>query len=106
MSSLRRFPSATAVVVGAILLVAAVVGFVVVPEHTPGTQLVDAQGHPLAGCDPGACAGTNVVHIGWAQTTYDVARVFTWAVLIVGALVVVLGLIRQIADHIQKGRDT
>jgi hypothetical protein len=88
--------------VGAVLLIAAVAGFIVALEHTPGTQLVDAQGQPLAGCDPGACAGTSVVHIGWAQATYDVVRVLTWALAIVGALLVVMGMIRYSRPEVDR----
>jgi hypothetical protein len=86
-----------AVAVGAILLVAAVVGFVVLPEHKPGSMIVARSGPTLAltcasnsGGIPADCVQ---VATGLSRTLYDVLRVTTWACLIVGALVVVIGLI-------------
>jgi hypothetical protein len=68
------------IAVGAVLLIAAVVGFVVLPEHQPG------------------CVGSGA-YCGYlasppSQPLYDALRITTWALLIVGALAVVLGLIR------------
>lgn len=80
-----------AVTVGAVLLIAAVVGFIVVPEHAP--QFVcGGFGNPELG---GQCAG-------WSRTTYDVARIATWALLVVGALVVVTGLIRYARPGVER----
>lgn len=71
-----------AVATGAALLIAAVVGFVVVPENAPRS----------------VCGGfgeaTGPQCAGWSRTAYDVAKIATWALLIVGALIVLMGLIR------------
>ena len=70
--------------VGAVLLIGAVAGFVVVPEHRPPAP-TDA----CAGFVGGPCPGA------WrlSQTAFDLLRVSTWAVLSVGALLGAVGLI-------------
>lgn len=69
------------IIIGTLLLIAAVAGFVIVPEHKP--QFVcggfGAEGGPQ-------CAG-------WSRTAYDAARIGSWALLILGGLLVVVGLI-------------
>jgi hypothetical protein len=61
------------------LLIAAVAGFVIVPEHKPQFS----------------CAGWGfgVQCAGLSRTAFDVARISTWALLIVGAVLVAVGLI-------------
>lgn len=83
-----------AVAVGAVLLTAAVVGFIVVPEHAPGlsSDLSCAGWSPA----PPRC------HTGWSQTAYDVARIATWALAILGALLVAMGLIRYARPEAQR----
>ncbi len=71
-----------AVAVGAVLLIGAVAGFVIVPQHAP--QSVCGGWGALGGPQ---CAG-------WSRSAYDAARIATWALLIVGALLVAMGLIR------------
>jgi hypothetical protein len=68
---------------GAALLVAAVAGFVIVPEHRP--QVVG--GRDLAGVMFGGAT------VGWSRTVYDAARIATWALLIVGVLLAAVALI-------------
>lgn len=68
------------IAVGAVLMVGAAAGFVIVPEHKPrptgwGTYLLDPTG------------------AGWSRSLYDGLRIGTWALLIVGALLVAVGLI-------------
>lgn len=58
------------IVVGAIFLVAAVAGFVIVPEHN------------------------QTVRTGLSHSAYDALRITLWALVIVGDLLVVAGLIR------------
>ncbi len=78
------------IVLGAVLLVAAAAGFVIVPEHKPVTKYVDLSTGSL--CTP--TAGCTKVHTGFAtQSTYDIARIGTWACLILGLLIVAAGLI-------------
>ena len=79
-----------AVATGAALLIAAVAGFVVVPEHAP--QFVCAGfGEPTGN----QCAG-------WSRTAYDVARIATWALAIVGALLATMGLIRYARPEVVR----
>jgi hypothetical protein len=70
--------TAVVLVVGVLLLIVAVAGFVITPQHAP-----DACGQ-FSFCDISV----------WSQSTYDAARIGTWAALIVGAVLVLLGLIR------------
>ena len=83
MAASRRRPAGL-IALGAVFLIAAVVGFVVVPEHAP--QFFD---------EPSGCIGAfcHLVNLGWSRTLYDALRIATWAVLIVGVLVVIVGLI-------------
>jgi hypothetical protein len=62
---------------GAVLLVGAATGFVIVPEHKPQFS----------------CGGWGGPCGGWSRPAYDAARIGTWALLIVGALLVVIGII-------------
>jgi len=82
-----------AVALGAVLLIAAVVGFVIVPEHKPHTVTSVAGGFECL---------SNCTTVGWSQTMYDVALIATWAVLIVGALLVVMGLIRYARPEVAR----
>jgi uncharacterized membrane protein HdeD (DUF308 family) len=68
---------------GALLLIAAVAGFVIVPEHAPMGSFNGSTCAEYAGCP----------RTGLSHTMYDVLRVATWAALIIGALVVIVGLI-------------
>ena len=92
----RRRPASAittlTLVVGVVLLIAAVAGFVIVPEHGPGsTAGADVV---IPGTNTSVPAPGPVVVYGWSQTVYDAARIGTRAALIVGAVLVVLGLIR------------
>jgi hypothetical protein len=79
--------SAVTISLGALLLIAAVAGFVIVPEHKP-VPATCGQGSAV-GCP----IGGSYLPSGLSQTVYDVLRVATWAVLIVGVLLVIVGLI-------------
>lgn len=99
MAANRRAPAL--ITVGAIVLIGSVAGFVIVPEHAPATSTIDARA--VSGCTPPARPGQpvvllsdpscHVVHTGLAHTPYDALRIATWALLIVGALTVGVGLI-------------
>lgn len=72
--------------VGALMLIGAVAGFIIVPEYKPvpaGTPF-DFRGYTL----------TSQVAIGLSQTAYDALRITTWALVIVGVIVVLVGVIR------------
>jgi hypothetical protein len=66
---------------GAIPIIAGIAGFieahrhVPVPAHRPGIGLIT----PAS---------------GWSPTAYDLVRIGAWALVIVGVLTVILGLIR------------
>jgi hypothetical protein len=80
--------SAVAISLGALLLIAAVAGFVIVPEHKP-VPATCGQGGPTVGCFSGGSYSSS----GLSQTVYDGLRIAAWAVLIVGGLLVTVGLI-------------
>jgi hypothetical protein len=75
--------SAVTLTTGTVLLLGAVAGFVIVPEHKPAVIGGSQWGGYLLG-------GTSV---GWSHTAYDAARIGTWALLIVGAILIAVGLI-------------
>ena len=79
-----------AVAVGAVVLIAAVAGFVIVPDHAP--QFICAGFGAVTG---NQCAG-------WPRSTYDGARIATWALAIVGALLVAMGLIRYARPEVGR----
>lgn len=96
------------VALGAVLLVASVAGFIIVPEHKPHrvTVLKRIPENPngltrgAVSCTQGTlfsgpyCNKKVKTLAGLSQTLYDALRITTWAVLIVGALLVAIGLIR------------
>ena len=98
---------ATIVGVGATLLIAAVVGFVVVPEHRPTSRTgLVSQGRvvPLEQCASidgmtidgvrGVPCHNATITSGPRRTLYDTLRITTWVLAIIGGVFVVLGLIR------------
>lgn len=91
-----------AVAVGAVLLVGAVAGFIVVPEHKPGSY-VARQGPTLPlECATGGGVPANCVAAGLSRTAYDALRIVTWALLIVGGLLVAMGLIRYARPEVAR----
>ena len=96
-----------AVAVGACLLIAAVVGFVVVPEHKPGSKIVARSGPtleltcagPLNGGIPPNCVESGT---GLSRTLYNALKVATWALVIVGVLLVAMGLIRYARPEVGR----
>jgi hypothetical protein len=84
--------TATVLISGLTLVIVAVAGLVITPEHAPSFSC----GKTVEG----VCWGFSSTTTGWPQTTYDAARIATWAALIVGAVLVLLGLIR----FAQRGR--
>jgi hypothetical protein len=68
----------------------AIMAFVVVPEHAP--QFVCGGFGEVTG---NQCAG-------WSRTAYDAARIATWALAIVGVLLVVMGMIRYARPQVQR----
>jgi hypothetical protein len=70
--------------VGAALVVAGIAAFIEAHSH-----------RPLRECPGGReiCNAGSSVHVGLSQTPYDVLRIGAWALVIVGALLVIVGLI-------------
>jgi hypothetical protein len=81
--------SFVAIAVGAVLLIAAAAGFIIVPEHAPSLTL----GYSCPTRAPGVTNEGLCVHQGLSQTVYDALRIATWAALILGVLVAATGLI-------------
>lgn len=90
-----------ALVFGVLLLIGAVAGFVIVPEHQPGTEVIAGPpsdyrtGDACANYTPqDQCEPRETIRVGFTRTEYDGARIGTWAALIIGGVLVLLGLIR------------
>jgi hypothetical protein len=69
---------------GAALVIAGVAAFIEAHSH-----------RPLRECPGGreSCYAGMSVHVGLSQTPYDVLRIGAWAIVIVGALLIVVGLV-------------
>lgn len=78
------------VTVGAVFLIAAAAGFFILPEQKPALAAY--------------CAFFAHCHVmtGLSQSAYDALRAVNWAVLIVGALVVALGVIRYVHPAVER----
>jgi hypothetical protein len=74
---------------GAVLAVAGVAAFIEAHSHRPITQYVCPNGSE-------ECKAAKLFahHHGLSQTAYDLLRIGAWALVIVGALVIVTGLMR------------
>lgn len=85
LASMGRRGAWVSLTAGALLLIAAVAGFVIAgghrPVYTSGLEVCE-------GTNSGGRCG------GWTTTPYDVVRIATWACLIVGLILVLVGLIR------------
>jgi hypothetical protein len=77
---------------GAVLLIAGVAGLVIVPEHAP--SVISADSIVIPGTTKRLAGFGRTVVGGWSRSVYDLARIATWALLIIGAILVVMGLIR------------
>jgi hypothetical protein len=73
---------------GAVLLIAGIAAFIEASSHPPELE---------SRCTTGAMAcpveDFRVVHIGLSKTAYDLLRIGAWALVIVGVLLVITGLI-------------
>ncbi len=69
---------------GAALLIAGIAAFIEAHSH-----------RPLRECPGGReiCRAESSVHVGLSQTAYDLLHIGAWALVIVGALLIVVGLI-------------
>jgi hypothetical protein len=76
---------------GAALVVAGIAAFIEASSHSPGlARRCSIHPAPREGCPVGESYS---VHVGLSQTPYDLLRIGGWALVIVGALLIVLGLI-------------
>jgi hypothetical protein len=77
----------------ALLLIAYVAAFIVVPEHAAEVEQVGRD--QFGNCQPIGETGNTCHYVatGLSRTLYDALRVTTWALLIAGVLLVVVGLI-------------
>lgn len=74
--------------IGAALIVAGIAAFIEAHSHRPGSESF-CPGHEVE-----CRLGTSItVHVGLSQTAYDLLRIGAWALLIVGGLLVIVGLI-------------
>jgi uncharacterized membrane protein len=65
---------------GATLAVAGIAGFIEASAHQPNSCLIRERGSPC--------------HHGLSPTAYDLLRIASWALVISGALLVLIGLMR------------
>ena len=93
------------VTAGAILLIAAVSGFIIVPEHKPHKVTTYRRVRELdyprltpgaVSCDSAKriCEVKVRTYLAPSHTLYDALRITTWALLIIGLLLVAIGLAR------------
>lgn len=91
------------IVVGVAFVIVAVAGFVIVPQHAPKTTFSERARDGTPTCVPFGPTGFEgnqpyncvkvVTRAGPSRSTYDALRITTWALMIVGALLIVMGLI-------------
>jgi hypothetical protein len=75
---------------GAALLVAGIAAFIEAHSHRPGSGLT---AHEELSKERAESLGHHFHLPGLSQTAYDLLRIGAWALVIVGALLVVVGLI-------------
>jgi len=82
---------------GAALVIAGIAAFIEAHSHAPAVE-----SRCLHPSEEGECRlgpGSHYeVHLGLSQTAYDLLRIGAWALVILGVLTVVLGVIRYWAD--------
>jgi uncharacterized membrane protein HdeD (DUF308 family) len=75
--------------IGAVLVVAGIATFIEAHSHHPQTLAHCADESGTLPClEP-----DGFVHVGLSQTGYDLLRIGGWALIIIGALLVIVGLI-------------
>lgn len=67
------------------LIVAGIAAFIEAHSHQPETALREG-------------GGERIVHVGLSKTAYDLLRIGAWALVIFGALRVVVGLVAYVRD--------
>jgi hypothetical protein len=86
---------------GAVAVVAGIAAFIEAHSHQPGTVTKVRPGEALREALENARFSGHApeaAHVGLSNTAYDLLRIGAWAFVILGALTVVLGLIRYRAD--------
>lgn len=70
-------------------------GFVVLPEHR--SEFVQTCPH-----NANFCGSLVAVHVGLSRALYDTLRITTWALAIIGALLVAMGLIGYAQPGVER----
>jgi uncharacterized membrane protein HdeD (DUF308 family) len=81
---------------GAVAVLAGIAALIEAYSHSPEPPLV-----------PTNFKGPNVLGVlelrsstsGWSQTAYDLARIGGWALIVLGAVTLIMGLIRHWQEH-------
>jgi hypothetical protein len=77
------------VFVGAVLTIAGIAAFIEAHSHPPEVESRCRRGGEVCPLEEFIH-----VHVGLSQTAYDLLRISAWALIIIGALLVLTGLIR------------
>jgi hypothetical protein len=82
---------------GAVLVIAGIAAFIEAHSHPP--ELEGRCRTRGIACPPEEFSN---VHVGLSQTAYDLLRIGSWALIIVGGLLVITGLIRYWGTHVRR----
>ena len=77
------------VFVGAVLTIAGIAAFIEAHSHPPEVESRCRRGGEVCPLEEFIH-----VHVGLSQTAYDLLRIGAWALMIIGGLLVITGLIR------------
>jgi hypothetical protein len=81
---------------GAALVVAGIAGFIEAGSHAPGVECLREV------TEPGDHTCLQSQATGMTRTAYDLLRIGAWALVIFGALLIVVGLIAYRAEQAQR----
>jgi hypothetical protein len=78
--------------IGAIMVVGGIAAFIETGSHAPGSECVDEIS------EPGNHTCLKNAITGWSHNAYDLVRIGGWALIIIGALLIVFGLIAYVRN--------
>lgn len=78
---------------GAVLVVAGIAAFIEAHSHMPVPAEAVVEGNVYQAPGPAGSASHSLASTGLSQTAYDLLRIGAWALVILGGLLVVVGLI-------------
>jgi hypothetical protein len=87
---------------GAALVVAGIAAFIEAHTHRPESNYLCPEGHEPCIIGEGQRVHLHLATRGLSQTPYDLLRIGAWALMIVGALLIVVGLM----DHWRRPRES